>query len=223
MRRQPKPSKIIQAIRAGHWPPDEVFDLLLPEPQRSVSGQYWTPVEVIKMVVEWLQEFEAKSVVDIGAGAGKLCILGALASDLRWIGIEQRSNLVDVARELADSFQLRERATFIVGAFGQIEVPEADAYYMFNPFGENLFEPVYQLDAKVELSEEQYKRDLEATFQMLRRAKPGTILITYNGFGGNIPSNYQEIRVERGLRNILRAWRKTTKPEKDPPHSANAL
>ena len=219
----PNPKKLAEEFRAGHCPPDEVFDLLLPEEWRAVSDQYWTTTEVIERVVEWLEAFNIKTVVDIGSGSGKFCVIAALLGNSRFLGLEQRPRLVEAARGLAQLFELGDRVTFMEGVFGEIAVPDAEAYYLYNPFGENLFEPDNQLDDEVELSKARFARDTEAVKTMLQRARPGTFLITYNGFGGKIPSNYHEVRVDREQRNVLRMWRKTNHPDRDSPHSSNGI
>jgi predicted RNA methylase len=220
---RPNPQRLAEEMRAGHCPPDEVFDLLLPEEWRAVADQYWTTIEVIERVVEWLEAFDIKSVVDIGSGSGKFCVVAAILGKSRFIGLEQRPLLVKTARDLAQLFELGERVTFIEGVFGEDQLPEAEAYYLYNPFGENLFAPDNRLDEEVELSNARYVRDTEATKKMLQRARPGTFLITYNGFGGQIPSNYHEVRVDRSQRNVLRMWRKTNHPDRESPHSSNGI
>jgi predicted RNA methylase len=219
----PDAKKIAAELRAGHCPPDEVFDLFLPEDLRAVSDQYWTPIEVIARIVEWLNELNVKTVVDIGSGSGKFCVIAALLGSCQFTGLEQRRRLIKASRELAQTFDLTDRVTFIEGIFGEIEAPVADAYYLYNPFGENLFDPDDQLDEEVELSKNRYIRDTESVRRLLQRARVGTFILTYNGFGGQIPSNYHEVRVDRELRNVLRMWRKTANPDKEPPHSSNGI
>jgi len=48
----------------------------------------------------------------------------------------------------------------------------------------------------------------------MHRAGIGTYVVTYNGFGGRIPMNYEEVHVDRETPNVLRAWRKT---REEPP------
>jgi hypothetical protein len=112
---------------------------------------------------------------------------------------------------------------FVPGTFGVGQVPVADAYYLYNPFGENLFGPQEQLDADVELSDARYHRDIDAVERMLTEAELGTCLLTYNGFGGEIPSSYTEVRVDREMPNVLRMWRKTSRVASGPGHFSDAL
>jgi len=80
---------------------------------------------------------------------------------------------------------------------------------MYNPFGENLFGLEDRLDDDVELCGARYLRDVAAVERLLRDAPAGTFLLTYNGFGGDLPADYREVRVDRELPSVLRMWRKS--------------
>ncbi len=173
-----------------------------------MSGQYWTPLVVAKRAAEWLADLKVRTVVDIGSGAGKFCVAAALAGRCHFTGLERRSRLVAAARTLAQLFDVDDRVSFVEGAFGNIATPVADAYYLYNPFGEYLFGSKDHFDSDAERSDERYKRDVAAVQDLLQRAHVGTCVLTYNGFGGRVPSSYQEICVDNELPNELRLWRK---------------
>jgi SAM-dependent methyltransferase len=206
------PARVIDAFRDGRCPSDILFDRFLPRALRLVSVVHFTPLIAAYRAAQWIDELGLRSVVDIGAGAGKFCVAAALASRAHFLGIEQRTRLVAVARELARTFEVQRRVTFVQGTFGvgQQPIPAADVYYLFNPFGENLYGPPDRIDDEVELSDERYVRDVLAVEALLEEAPVGTHLLTYNGFGGEPPPMYREIRVDdRSLPNVLRLWRKT--------------
>lgn len=98
--------------------------------------------------------------------------------------------------------------SFVEGAFGEIPTPVADAYYLYNPFGEYVFGSRDQSHTDVELSDKRRARDIAAVKGLLERAPAGTCVLTYNGFGGRVPSSYQQIRVDAAMRSALRLWRK---------------
>jgi SAM-dependent methyltransferase len=202
------PQAVSELLRAGRCPAETLFDTFLPVESRVVSWQFWTPLVVVLRVAKWLEVFGVRSVVDIGSGAGKFCVAAALASNCRFTGMEQRPRLVSTARELAKTFEVDDRVTFIEAVFGEANVPEADLYYMFNPFGENIFEEESRLDDDVELSDERYERDTSAATNLLLHAKVGTYFITYNGFGGEVPDGYVVLAADRELPNVLRLWKK---------------
>jgi SAM-dependent methyltransferase len=157
----------------------------------------------------WLEEYDVQRVVDIGAGPGKFCLALALASRCEVIGLEHRPRLVAVARALARVFALEGRVSFVHGSVRDTPLPEANAYYLYNPFAENLYAADTCLGGDVELSYERYALDVSSVQSAFRRAPEGTLVLTYNGFGGCMPASYEPIRVDRELPCVLRLWRKS--------------
>ena len=199
---------LAEAMRAGSRTNDRSFDHFLPEPLRLVSPQYWTPLAVAKRAAEWLEALGIRTMVDIGSGAGKFCVAGALFGKCRFIGLEQYSSLVTSARALADLFDLTDRVSFVVGALGSVTTPVGEAYYFFNPFGDYWLGADYPLEAGAELTDTRHTDDVAAAEDLLRRAPVGTWILTYNGFGGRVPAGYELIRVDWELSGVLRLWRK---------------
>lgn len=174
---------------------DVKFDRLLPFDYRFFSRTFWSPLSVVAQAARWLDELQIETVVDIGSGVGKFCIGGALAGRSSFIGIEQRAALVDVARGIARGFDLERRVRFVHGAFGEVTVPAANCYYFFNPFGESLFRLEDRIDEETEVSQARSLRDVYLAKQLLAAAPVGTYVLTYNGFGGTLPDNYEVVRV----------------------------
>lgn len=206
--------QIAQSIREGKALTDETFDALLTEGQRALSRQYWTPVSVACRVAEWLSEEGASSLLDIGSGVGKLCCIVSLRSErmtqaIGTIGLEQREDLASAARFLAATLGVDSRTRFIHAALGEVALPRVDAYYLFNPFGENLLGREGQIDQTLDFSEARFRQDVGLVQRLLRVADSGTCLVTYNGFGGVIPRGYVDRRVERHGLNDLVLWRKS--------------
>jgi SAM-dependent methyltransferase len=199
---------IAETLRMGQCPPDRAFDSLLPEDLKSASSDYWTPLAVALKAARWLDELEVQRVLDIGAGPGKFCVAVALASRCELVGLEHRPRLVGVARALAHQFGVKDRARFLLGSLQAGPLPAAGAYYLYNPFGENLFGPGGFLAHDVELSCDRYALDIGRVQQAFRQAPEGTVVITYNGFGGSMPASYEPLRVDRELPCVLRLWRK---------------
>ncbi len=169
---------------------------------------FWTPLVVAARAAAWFTELGVASVVDIGSGAGKFCVAAALGTDCQFTGLEHRARLVAAAGRLARQFHVDDRVRFIECLLEIGGVPAADAYYLYNPFGENRFGPEGHLDDEVELGEDRYLRDIAAVEDLLRGARVGTYVVTYNGFGGQVPEGYAQIRVDRTLPNMLRMWQK---------------
>jgi SAM-dependent methyltransferase len=201
------PTRIAEALSVGFCPPDAVFDAFLPEDLANLSADQWTPLEVAVAAARWLAELGRKRVVDIGSGPGKFCIAAALASGCTFIGLEQNPRFVSVARSLARLFGVEDRVHFLRGALGDGALPEADAYYLYNPFAQHLFAP--SDNGEVTPDYHRYRRDVMLAQDTFRRAPSGTIVLTYNGFGGLMPASYEACRVDRELPCVLRMWRKS--------------
>jgi SAM-dependent methyltransferase len=219
----PTADEVAFALRAGVVPDDRVFDWLLPERERERAWMFWTPVRVAVEFAGWLDRYEARSVLDLGSGVGKFAVIAALCSKASVLGVEQRASLIEVARDLVERFALSDRVRFEQGAFGAVELPAVDAYYLFNPFGENLFSNGEQIDNTVELSFERYRRDCRAMTALLAASPRGTLLCTYNGFGGTLPPTFRLVRVGQGHPCPLRLWRKELDRASGPFLSEEAL
>jgi hypothetical protein len=201
--------RVAQALRADACPTDTAFDRFLPLDLRDVSEQYWTSLRVVKRAAEWLAELRIRTVVDIGSGAGKFCVAGALLTDARFIGLEHRRSLVESAQALAKAFGVSRRVTFVHGALGAVPTPRAEAYYLFNPFCE------YWLDSRrddrdpdVTFTHARRKDDIAAVERLIRLSPIGTTVLTYNGFGGRMPDCCDLLHLEWTLPGALRLWRK---------------
>ena len=60
----------------------------------------------------------------------------------------------------------------------------------------------------VPFNDQTLARDLFAVSHLLALAPAGTLVITYNGFGGALPRNYEQIAVDVRFACALRLWRK---------------
>jgi SAM-dependent methyltransferase len=200
---------IARAIRAGMSIPDPLFDALLEYEHRARSAMFWTPVAVACEAARWLTHFGARSVLDVGSGVGKFAVLAALAqSELTVVGVEHRPALVVAARTLAKDFSLEHRVCFIEGEYASVALPRCDALYLYNPFGENLFDDGEQIDDSVPRSFDRFRADSRAVTEQLKRAPIGVLFCTYNGFGGKLPQSFELLRHSDEYRCPLRLWRK---------------
>ena len=199
---------LAEALRAGHEAKDHDFDQFMPFENRRVSTEFWTPIRVATRAAQWLDYFGARSVVDVGSGAGKFCVAAALGGQCQFTGIEQRTRLVAAARELARTFEVDDRVDFVQSTMSDVGWPKADAYYLYNPFGENLRRFEDRLDGEVESGLDRYKREIAQAERFIDHAPRGTFLLTYNGFGGRVPDSYEQVAIDRDQPYELRMWRK---------------
>ena len=112
---------------------DELFDRLYDPEIRAISAVHWTPAAVAVGMARLLAPDRSSIVLDIGSGVGKFCVLGALATEGVFVGIEQRLHLVTIARKLAGTLGI-ERASFVHGNVLDLDWSRFTAFYLFNPF-----------------------------------------------------------------------------------------
>lgn len=201
-------ARIGRALERGELVGDHAFDALLDPAARSVSSMYWTPIDVARRAARWLSMEGAHEVLDVGAGAGKFCVVTALTSPLRACGIEQRARLVRTGREVARAVGVEDRVRLLCGTIEELELAAYDALYLFNPFAENGYGTSHQLDDSVELSIDRLIRDVAYVERALLEAPVGMMVATYYGFGGRIPDTFVKVREEPAGSDVLRLWRK---------------
>ncbi|WP_245942362.1 class I SAM-dependent methyltransferase [Algoriphagus chordae] len=116
---------------------DDDFDALYPIKMKKLSGTHWTPVDVAKKGMAFLNEKGQCSVLDVGSGAGKFCLIAAAISDSTVTGVEQRESLVQLSRKLAGKCKL-QNLNFIHGDFVKLDFRDYDSFYFFNSLEENI-------------------------------------------------------------------------------------
>ena len=165
---------------------DQIFDQKL----RRVSSVHWTPVEVALSILELLDLGDDSKVLDVGSGAGKFCLVGALNSKAHFYGVEQRQLLVKMANQLAEDFRITN-ASFIHADALKIDWSEYEVIYLFNPYYENIMAAGLRIDLDIKVSHKKYKNYILATMNKLSQLKVGTKIVTYYGFGQGLPDNYK--------------------------------
>jgi SAM-dependent methyltransferase len=185
---------------------DLAFDQLYPAPIRARSARFWTPVAVAHRAAQLFAGQDVRRVLDVGSGAGKLCLVAAcVCPDIDFTGIEQRPYLVEAARR-ATALLGVGNARFVVGDVALAPWDQFGGLYLYNPFAENLYRDDDPLDHTVELSERRYLADVRGMLAALAAARVGTCMVTYNGFGGPIPTTYDLAHAERAGIDWLRMW-----------------
>lgn len=193
-------------LRTGMLVDDRAFDALYPIAIRKASPMHWTPIEAAVRAAWLLSGERTTRILDIGSGVGKFCIVAAASTGARVIGVERRGHLVDVAKDAAQ--RLGVDVAFIHGSFDLCDPGEIDGVYLFNPFAENVCSSEYRIDSTVELSEARYEADLAAARDFLRAARLGTRVVTYCGWGGDMPPGYVRVLRER-CAGTLELWIKS--------------
>jgi SAM-dependent methyltransferase len=197
--------EVARALRAAEAIDDERFDRLYPPDVRALAERHWTPVRAALRAVELLVAKPRALVLDVGSGPGKFCIVGALASDAGFIGVEQRPHLAGVATALATSIGAA-RARFVAGDVFAVDWREFDAIYLYNPFHEHVGDEAGIIDRTISIGPRHHTEAVLRTRAKLAAARVGTRVVTYFGFGGKMPSTYRRVHKERCGSDWLELW-----------------
>jgi SAM-dependent methyltransferase len=201
------PNPVAAALKAGDDVSDRHFDQIFPPSLRSLSREHWTPVRVARRAVQLLAEAGATSILDVGSGPGKFCLVGALTTSLAFAGVERRRFLVEAARLAAARLGVRG-VRFSEGNIVDFDFQPYDGFYLFNPFFEQVGRRVPPIDGEVGHSRRLYRIYVAAIERKLAAARRGTAVVTYHGFGGTVPLDYEEVVEERVGNAELVLWKK---------------
>lgn len=188
------PELALDRLRRGLPVDDACFDQSFPAWLRHLSNVHWTPVAVAAHAARFLVREPGARVLDVGAGAGKLCLVGALVTAGSFHGVEQRAALVEAAQATARLLH-EPRACFVHGDALAVAWSGFDAVYLYNPFADR----PDALDASV-----------RAVQERLEAARPGTRVATYHGFGGAMPPAYRRDFAGEGKLAGLELWTRTS-------------
>lgn len=193
-------------LRSGRDVSDAAFDEIYPEAVRRASGVHWTPVRVCARIVELLRLERGSRLLDIGAGAGKFCIVAAAMSGARVRGVERQAALAEIARETARRLDIA--VEIADGTFDMEDPQRFDALYLFNPFTETLLLPGLVRDVPADRFGRRGAEDVAAAERFLERARAGVRVVTFCGFGGAIPVGYERLALEMWEGGALELWEK---------------
>jgi predicted RNA methylase len=172
---------------------DATFDALLPLELRRLSRVHWTPAEAARCTAEWLVTGPGTRILDVGAGPGKLCCLGALHRGGHWHGIERDPACVDAANAVAAALAIEHATTFQLGDIADVDWRAFDAIYLYNPFVDALFQ-----DAQHAV--------VAATRARLATLPATTRVVTFHGYGADLPPAFR-LAGERIIAGTpLRLW-----------------
>lgn len=180
---------------------EEEFDSNYPVKIQQVSRTHWTPIAVTKKAMVFLGE-EGKTILDIGSGSGKFCIMAGACSDSHVVGVELKENLVKLSKKLAIEFELY-RVRFIHGDIQELDFSPFDHFYFFNSFEEHV-NPKDQLDKGFILDPDYHKRLIQGLNLKFDAAPIGTRIVTYCGDCQEIPASYS--LVKSSIKGKLKFW-----------------
>jgi SAM-dependent methyltransferase len=196
---------VVRRLRDGEAVDDDTFDRLYPAPIAQLAERHWTPVGVALRAAQLLAPTADARVLDIGAGPGKFCLIGALSTGAHFTGIEQRDYLVRAALEARARLGVHN-AHFIHANLLDMDWSWYDGYYLFNPFAEHVLGGFDQTTRFHRASFGFYVREVRAR---LERTRPGTRVVTYHGFGDEPGPGFELISAEPAGTDELVLWVKT--------------
>jgi SAM-dependent methyltransferase len=181
---------------------DAAIDALFPESIAELSARHFSPVSVARRAAELLAPTPHHRVLDLGAGPGKFCIVGADWTGASFTGIEQRRHFVKAAIEATARSRVRN-VYFIHANILDLDWRPYDSYYLFNPFAEQFLGGI---DGSQPVSPDRYGFYVREVRERLRLARTETRVVTYHGFGGSMPRGYRLAVREDAGSDELELW-----------------
>jgi predicted RNA methylase len=191
-----------EALRRGAPVADAELDQVFPDELRDRSHLHWTPVAIAMRAAELLAPTPDTRVLDVGAGVGKLCLVGALATGAMWWGIEQDPLQVEAARHAAWALDATRCTRFVCGDGSRLAWDEFDALYFYNPFSTVMLAP----HASPFVRYATIQATLRRIEQRLAATRPGTRVVTFHGFGGQLPPVFRLAAREPAGGGALELW-----------------
>ena len=184
---------MLKALVEGERVSERDFDLIYPKSARKYSRACWTPLAAALQAAALLVERPGARVLDVGSGGGKLCLVGALTTLGLFTGVEREADLVEIAKGVSQRYGVA-RSRYLHGDAMSLDWAEFDALYFFNPFVNSVE------------NEAEFMRVIPAVQQKLAALRPKTRVVTYHGFGGQMPSGYREWSATIVGPGLLQLW-----------------
>jgi len=183
---------------------DKDFDKIFKPRIRLVSEIHFTPIAVAKLASEYLVTLPKTKVLDIGSGGGKFCFLGAFATEGIFTGVELRKTYHEEAVKIAAESGLGN-IHFIHANITDITFEAYDAFYIFNPFQENI-SVMDRINDEIPLNRALYDVYSAYVSEQLNKKPVGTKLATYFSYRKEVPTSYQKVSSHFGDKLIF--WEK---------------
>lgn len=196
--------RISSYFRRGISVADSIFDRIYPKDVAQNSGIHWTPVKVAMAAAKLLGDDVDRRVLDVGSGAGKFCLVASLTSPGTYVGVERRKKLVEIAQARAQL--LGSGARFIHEDVFDLDWGYFDSFYFYNPFYE-LRNPELRMDDSLDgKGELEFTTQVSATMERLAKLRAKTRIVTYHGFGGEMPEGYELTSRTAAGSGFLNLW-----------------
>jgi len=200
-----RPDGLAIGLARGLPVTDTEFDRIYPESVRKLSEIHWTPVDVARRASQLLDVGERTYVLDVGSGVGKFCMVAALCSVGRYLGVEQRGDLVELSKKLVKGYEI-PRVNFLNAKVEDVDWRAFTGIYLYNPFVEILYSSENRIDDAIAVGAEKYVELVQFVQKVLGRLAVGTRVVTFHGFGGEMPPFYDITATERWGDDYLVRW-----------------
>lgn len=182
---------------------DAELNKVYPEYVQQLSRRHWTPLLIATESARFLAGNEEVVILDVGSGVGKFCIAGGYFHPrARFVGVEQREQLVQLADEARDRIGL-SNVQFMCSNFTQVDFNQYDHFYFYNSFYENLT-GTDKIDDSIDYSAELYNYYTRYLFKQLDKKPAGTRLVTYHSLEDEVPPGYHVVSSSR--HETLKFW-----------------
>jgi len=195
---------VFEKLKAKESVSDEEFDAIFPEEVRDYSNRHYTSVYISQRAAKYLAVKEDIQILDIGSGTGKFCLVGAICTNAHFTGVEFRKYQSEIAKECADRYAITN-VSFVHANILDINFDEFDAFYIFNPFLENI-DTSARMDQLMDGKESDYEVFKKYVHDQLEKKKIGTRLATYWTALSQVPESYELKKSILG--DTLKFWEK---------------
>lgn len=183
---------------------DKEFDKVFKPKIRFVSEIHFTPVVVAKSASQYLTNDNTTRILDIGSGCGKFCFVGAITTNGIFTGIELRKSFHDESEKMGIESGL-QNLHFIHANIMDISFEAYDAFYIFNPFQENI-SVMDRINDEIPLNRALYDQYSAYVEGQLDKKPSGTKLATYFSYRKEVPPSYQKVSSHFGDKLVF--WEK---------------
>jgi len=183
---------------------DADWDRIYPRKYVELSSLHWSPVAVAQRAAKLLSRGPETRVLDVGAGVGKFCVIAAVTTPGLFVGVERCGDMVDIARATAHRART-SRTRFIHAHADDIDWTNFNGFYLFNPFAQVRW-PDLRMSGPTVPEPAEYQRLVAYTQASLAASRPGTRIVTYFGFGGEMPKCLRQTLKQPYGNDFIECW-----------------
>lgn len=181
---------------------DARLEALFPPHVRRMGALHWTPTPAIKKAVKLLDVGEGDTVLDVGAGPGRFCVVASLLSPATFVGVEKSPGLVEVARACALACGT-PRVRFEQGDVLERSWEPFTGVYLYNPFEGPMFGNTGE-------GEPTREESAQRTVHRLAEMRAGTRVVRLNPFGAELPQGFVRAWSGGVGTGTLELWRRVS-------------